>query len=274
MPINATPNAGLSLSLRNQYGKHQRGIGQAIERLSTGKRINRPSDDPSGFIAAEQIRGELTDVTAELKTYDLRRLSLRHQGSQLATFQSRLNEIKGQVVEATGDQIGQDKKAALQQQVEAAFEAFDYISSGYDSSVLSSSGSGSSAPDSSVPGNDLNELATGEPANLVDGDTALADEIIEEEISNVAIEQARVGIELQQADRFEELARDKEVILTETLSQIEDADFAVETSNLAISQTLTQAATAALAYSQQTHSDTIGELLDRIDTPGNERPVA
>ncbi len=255
MPINATPNAGLSVSLRNQYAKHQGGVSQAIERLSTGKRINRPSDDPAGFIAAEQIRGELTDLKAELKTYDFRRLLLRQQGSQLATIQTELIDLKGRVVEATGDQIGVEEKQALQEEVEAALDTFDYFASGYDSSVL-------------------DDVRRGEAANLVDGDTEQAAAIAEAEASSVAFEQARVGASLNQLDTFEEIARDKQVILTETLSQIEDADFAEEASNLALSQTLTQAATAALVYSQQSHADTIGELLDRVDANEPERPAA
>ena len=42
--------------------KHERNhdlIQQSIERLSTGKRINRPSDDPAQFILAEDLRGDL-----------------------------------------------------------------------------------------------------------------------------------------------------------------------------------------------------------------------
>lgn len=40
----------------------------SLERLSTGKRINRPSDDPAGFVAAEGFRRDLTDLQAKLKS--------------------------------------------------------------------------------------------------------------------------------------------------------------------------------------------------------------
>ncbi|HEX4415050.1 MAG TPA: hypothetical protein VH107_15545, partial [Lacipirellulaceae bacterium] len=55
----------------------------SIERLSTGKRINHPDDDPPGFVAAEGLRGELIDINAKLK-------GLQSQKIQSETKQSGL----------------------------------------------------------------------------------------------------------------------------------------------------------------------------------------
>lgn len=42
--------------------RHQHDIGQSLERLATGKRINRASDDPSGLIAGEHLGGRLKEL--------------------------------------------------------------------------------------------------------------------------------------------------------------------------------------------------------------------
>ena len=63
-PISATAGATKYVqSVRKAAAK----VDQALERLSTGKRINRASDDPSGFVSAEGFRSELVRLQAELK---------------------------------------------------------------------------------------------------------------------------------------------------------------------------------------------------------------
>lgn len=245
MSITLTQNAGLSHRLRTNGARNLRQTQQSLERLSTGKRINRPSDDPAGFIAAEQIRGELIDVDSELKTYDLRSLSLNQRGAQLSAIQSGLIDIQGRIVEASSEVLGDDARAALQQDVDAAIDAFNLVA-------------GEVAPD-------LRPLETGGPASLDRGDTALAAELVEVESQSVLSQQVTVASQQRQLDVFEQIASDRKVILNETLSQIEDTDFAEEASNLATSQALTTAANTAQVYSQQSHSDLIGGLLDEVD---------
>ena len=249
MIISAAPNRALSLSIRQRHADSVGKIGQAVERLSTGKRINRPSDDPAGFVAAEQLRGELTVLNAKLKTIDRQEFSLAERASRLTNLQQGFIELRAQIVEATGDQIGVDEKRALQVSVDEALESLDKIAGDLVSVSLPA------------------EVASGEAANLVDGDTALAAEVVEVSASDTLGQQAAVAASQRGLEIDRQLTQDQIVITTEALSQIEDADFAEETANLAVAQTLAQAAAVAQVYSQQSHSNLIGELLDRIDTP-------
>jgi hypothetical protein len=66
-------------------------------------------------------------------------------------------------------------------------------------------------------------------------------------------------------DIYTQLREDKEVILTETLSQIEDTDFAAATAELAQGQVLTEAAIVALAYATHQLTDQMAELMETID---------
>jgi hypothetical protein len=58
---------GGSLQFQNSLQRNNANAQRALERLSTGKRINRPSDDPSGFVGAEELRGEIARLEGELK---------------------------------------------------------------------------------------------------------------------------------------------------------------------------------------------------------------
>ena len=55
------------------------------------------------------------------------------------------------------------------------------------------------------------------------------------------------------------------MILTETLSMIEDTDFAVATAELVQGQVMASAAMAALAYANQEMIDQMGQLMETID---------
>ena len=54
---------GLYRSLR--VAQEREGV--ALERLATGKRINRGKDDPSGMVAAEYLKVDLATLTSKLK---------------------------------------------------------------------------------------------------------------------------------------------------------------------------------------------------------------
>ncbi|MEO0530314.1 MAG: hypothetical protein AAF266_07010 [Planctomycetota bacterium] len=245
MSITLAPNAGLSHRLRVNGANNLRQTRQSLERLATGKRINRASDDPAGLVAAEQIRGELTDVRSELKAIGHRRFALNERGSQLSAVADGLIDLQSRINQASSNVISDAERAALQVEVDAAIDAFALVAK-------------EAAPD-------LRALSTGNPASLDRGDVALASQIVEAESSSVLNQRVTVAAGLRQQEVYENIARDREVILTETLSQIEGTDFAVETSNLATSQALTTAANTAQVYSQQSHTDLIGELLDTVD---------
>lgn len=256
MPIAVSLHSKVSTSLLHQRQKSVARTAQSLERLSTGKRINRPSDDPPGFIAVEQLKGELADKRAQLGTYQVQRRSLNQQESTLASLQRQVLQLQGEVLTATGDQAGDEIRQASQQIVDATLQAIDLTT-----------GKQSRAP--------LQQLGAGGQANLIDGDPTLADAIIDSTLSNSLNQRVAIASDQQNIDRFKQLLEDQIVITTETISLIEDADFAVETANLSQSQALTQAATVALVYDQRTQADLIGSLLDEVDVPKTaaERPA-
>lgn len=244
--LSVSPSAGFSTSLLHQRRRSMNLVSVSLERLSTGKRINHAKDDPAGLIAAEQLRGELTEKQAQLRSSRFGQLSLRQYESRLSVVQDGVRDIRGAVVESVGSLADELQKEALQQSVNATIESFSRFAPG-------------EAP------SELYSLVESGDANLVNGDTTLAQQIIDDANQSVLMDRAQVAADSRAAEYEQHALEDQIVITTETLSMIEDADFAEESANLMQGQVLAQASNAALQYAQQSHAEAIGELLDRVD---------
>lgn len=188
-------------TLVRNYARNNQRVGVAVEQLSTGKRINRPADDPSGFVAAEGIRGELIDLRSQGRAQTFRHVNFVHQQAAQTTAL-----VTPSVAETT------------------------------------------TTPDSTtdIPIN-VDPHSAGDLAGIQFDSTSSFS-------PSTRIDQA-----------FTQLREDKEIILTDALSQIEDTDFAAATAELAQGQVLTNAAVAALAYATQQLSDQFAELVATID---------
>ncbi|MGA3066136.1 MAG: flagellin [Tepidisphaeraceae bacterium] len=98
----------------------------------------------------------------------------------------------------------------------------------------------------------LNQVVTGGDASLVGGKSEQADQIISEAISQVAVLRGRLGA--FEANTLQTNSDSLQVALqnvTSSFSDITDANFASETSNLTRAQILVQAGTSVLATANQ-----------------------
>jgi hypothetical protein len=184
-------HSATSSQLVHNFERSQRRVVASVEQLSTGKRINRPSDDPAGFVAAEEIRGELIELRSETR----------------AATHRRINYFREQE-----DYSLKQPKKPVTQYGDAPINVIDDVE-------------GELAPSPKVS----------------------------------AFATSRID------DVFTQLREDKEVILTEALSLIEDTDFAVATAELAQGQVLATAAMAALAYANREMTDQMTQLMETID---------
>jgi len=229
------------------FKRHSDRVQTSVERLSTGKRINRPSDDPAGFVAAEQLRTELTDLKTKLKVVSRDRQESRSQQSGLAHAQQTLTELRDRVIAADDPSITADERAALIVEIDETVAALERVVAVTGITglpqLLSSGGVVNGVKQSA-------ELPT---ATELD---AHVDGIQSRRIAGGT--QERIG------EVFEDLYRDQIVITTETLSLIEDTDFVAETAALAQAQVLSQGAIAAISYSNQQWIDQIELLLDEL----------
>lgn len=117
-----------SLVAARILGNNNNTLSTALERLSTGVRINRGKDDPAGLIASERLRSELAATTAAID-------NARRADNMVAVAEGGLQEISALLVELEGlvDRsantagLGADELAANQLQVDAILDTINRI---------------------------------------------------------------------------------------------------------------------------------------------------
>ena len=103
-------------------------IGQSIERLSSGLRINRGADDPAGLVISELLRSQVSGL-------DVAQQNASQGVNLIKTAEGALNEVSGLLrqmrdlaVDAASDSNkNADARAALQAQVQSALSTIDQI---------------------------------------------------------------------------------------------------------------------------------------------------
>ena len=91
---------------------NQKSMTDTQEQLSTGKKINRPSDDPVGAASVIRITEQLDNITQYQRNNDLLTNGLEQQETVLTNINSSLNRARTLVVQAgSGIMTDEDKRA-------------------------------------------------------------------------------------------------------------------------------------------------------------------
>lgn len=236
-------NRGIDQQLLRNYQRSNERIQTSVERLSTGKRINRPKDDPAGFIAAEEFRRDLNDLKTKLHVIATDRLNVNKQQSGLGAIQNALSDLRSRLAQVPDVFVSAEDRAAIETEINQAADAIDRI-----------------AQYTGVQG--AGWLRDGDGVTI---SAEAASERIEGNADGIAARRASLAAyEHTQLDTFDQLYQDQIAITTESLSQIEDTDFASETAVLVQSQILSQGAMAALSYANRQHAEQVATLLNEV----------
>ena len=119
-------NTGLRILGQNQADRNT-----ALERLSTGLRINRASDDPAGLMSSEAISAALASLEAEGRALD------RSQ-AVVNTAEGALSEVSGLLIEAEGLAVraantagtSDAEREAMQLELDSILQTIDRIGNG------------------------------------------------------------------------------------------------------------------------------------------------
>ena len=250
-----------SLAAQRNLGINQAQLGRSVERLSSGLRITRASDDAAGLGVSETLRAQIRSINqANRNASDGISLTQIADGaaSSIGGLLARLRELATQSASGT---LGQTERSYLDQEFVALRSEIDRIStttefngqallSGnsntFDVFIGFKSGTGNSL---SVALNDLDVASIGLTGASVStaaaAQTVLA--TIDGAISSVATARSNYG-SIQ--SRFEVAIQNLTVTaenFTAAESRIRDADIAHETSVFTKNQILTQSGIAILA---------------------------
>ena len=268
------------ISINTNYGglfaskaasQSQRILDTAMERLSTGKRINYATDDAAGQAIATRLQAEIQGIAmATRNVADAQSLMDTADGA-LAETHNILLRMRELAVQAATGTLNSDDNAALDaeyQQLEAEIDRIATSSKWAGSDLFTGTARvfhvGTKATDTlshTIAGmgtadiladidhdNDAAAATADQPADLLTATAARATiTMLDTAIKTVSTERGSLGALSNRLSSTITNLDQVRVNLSASQGRIQDADFAEETSNLAKGQILQQAATAMLA---------------------------
>lgn len=230
-----------------------------LERLATGKKINRASDDPPGMVA-------VTEFAARQKSIETRRQRIAFEQTYIGALDGAksvvgdlLIDLKGVVLAgANRGGLTSEERDALQIEADSILATINGLGNtsqfngkrildGINADTLNISGIFSSGK-YSLSGDHLDDAAS----------------FVDAAIDRIAGERTTAGNrarDLESEDRT--LAVELEAI-TGARSSIEDTDYAAETAALVRSQVLSQAATYVTKFARDMKAQTVLTLLNSM----------
>lgn len=273
-----------SMATQNSLYKVNRDMSKSLERLSTGLRINRASDDAAGLGVSENLRTQVNGTAQAIRNAQdgIAAITIAEgAANEISAILQRMREL---AVQSANDTLTSTERAYTDQEYQQLIDEIDRIASvtNYNGMKLISSegttanqrfGVGGTGGDGSALWIDANEsrgldsititidtlTATRLGAGTGGGDaltvTSLTDqaaavaaiESLDESIDSVNTMRSNMGAFI---NRLEHAINNLQVSNTNQQSaesQIRDVDFASETTQFTRNQILTQSGTSMLA---------------------------
>ncbi|MBP2078909.1 flagellar hook-associated protein FlgL [Oceanobacillus polygoni] len=268
-------------NLTNSYGK----MDTYLHQLSTGKKINRPSDDPVIAMKGMGYRTELVRVEQYIRNTNEVHNWMDNTDAALDKATSAMQRIRDLAVQASNGTYDKEELKNISEEVKQLKEHMieiantnvndKYIFNGtktntapvnqdgdidFDGSPVLIEVSSGTTLQANVDGNDV---FGGEPSifdtidNFINklegaGDTDLDNEAIDASIAdldvginNIVNARAELGARMNRLELVENRLSEQEVIATKTMSQNEDIDYAKAITELITQESLHRAALSA-----------------------------
>ncbi len=260
----------LSLTTQNNLNKSQSSLGTAIERLSSGLRINSSKDDAAGQAIANRMTAQVKGMTQAARNANDGISLVQTAEGNLNEINSNLQRIRELAVQAANDTNGTTDYASVSTEITQRLGEIDRIAGAanfngkklLDGSLTQSLniqvGAGTGATDtiSITTGALINakatSLDTGLAGTITDNSSAKAFiTAADNAISKIDTARSNMGA-IQ--NRFESTINNLNNSisnLSAAQSRIQDADYATEVSNMSRAQILQQAGTSVLSQANQ-----------------------
>merc|ERR1711998_568941 len=264
MSIVVNTNVG-SLNAQRSLAESSKELATAMERLSSGKKINSASDDAAGFAIAERM-------TAQVRGLNMATKNANDGLAMLATVENATNDVTDMLqrirelaVQAANDTNGDKDRTYLTAEVTSLLSEINRVATQTkynDKTVLDGTLSGSlqvgteatqtiSFSVSSIQTSALGTADGGDALSTIQIDSAAnaatALGIISQAIEEVAGQRASYGALSNRLEYTVSNLMNVAEFTPAARSRIEDADFAAESARLSKAQVLQQTGTAMLA---------------------------
>ncbi|GLR70786.1 flagellin [Agaribacter marinus] len=252
-----------ALNAQRQLFNSQNSLGTSFERLSSGMRINRASDDAAGLQISDRMTSQINGLNQAVRNAnDAISLTQTAEGA-LGETTNALQRIRQLAIQSQNGINTADDRTALQEEVSALkteitrisdttqFNDRNILDGTLDASFLVGSNAGQKidvtlATDFDSAGLGIAALTVG-----TSGDASAAIASIDAALSTVGANRADLGA---LTNRFQSTIRNLSNVsenVSAARSRIQDTDFASETANLTRNQILQQASTTVLSQANQ-----------------------
>ena len=247
-----------SLNAQAAIATNSRGLERSMQQLSTGKRINSAADDAAGLAIASKLTSQIRGLNQAVR-------NANDAISMLQTAEGATNEITNMLqrmrelaVQSANDTNTDDDRTALNTEYQELVSEIDRIaattlwngetlidgSAGSAGSVTFHVGSGYTGS-SAVMTTAMTTAITSQAA------ATSAIDYIDSSIASVNEERATFGASINRLQYTVDNLTNVSMNAAASRSRIEDADYAMTTTELAKRQIIQQAATAMLAQANQ-----------------------
>jgi flagellin len=263
------------------FGRADRVMGQVLERLATGKRINRASDDPAGLIAVNRLEGSEVELTNKIQALQRRQVQSGTMEGALSVVSDLLTSLNGLVVTAgSGSTLDEGARTGLREEIDSVVKTLDHLArsgtnaqgaklfadgtlANYASNNLGRVTIERDGKKISASVYELRSSGAFDPLNDAEG----AQQIVSAALSQVNGARAGYGADAKSIDAQVAAAQ---VELENTLAAkglILDTDYAEETARLVRTQVQQQAALYARQLATQQRADAVLKLLGDAAEP-------
>ncbi|HDT6030369.1 TPA: flagellin FliC [Enterobacter cloacae subsp. cloacae] len=260
----------LSLTTQNNLNKSQSSLGTAIERLSSGLRINSAKDDAAGQAIANRMTSQVKGMTQAARNANDGISLVQTAEGNLNEINTNLQRIRELAVQAANDTNKETDLASINTEITQRLFEIDRIANSanfngkklLDGKVTSLSiqvGAGTTDDDTITIDNKVLIDAKSETIGGADIKTEITDNDTAQKVIDAvdasikAVDTARSNMGAIQ-NRFESTINNLNNSinnLSAAQSRIQDADYATEVSNMSRAQILQQAGTSVLSQANQ-----------------------
>ncbi|WP_172513588.1 flagellin N-terminal helical domain-containing protein [Enterobacter roggenkampii] len=261
----------LSLTTQNNLNKSQSSLGTAIERLSSGLRINSAKDDAAGQAIANRMNAQIKGMNqASRNANDGISLIQTAEGNlnEINTNLQRVRELSVQAANGTNDTTDID---SIEAEITQRLEEIDRLANSAtfngkklfnDADVTIQVGAGATTNDTIKITKDALIKATSSDLNTnlkSDGSIDLGDNTkaqafvtaVDAALKKVDGARSNLGAIQNRLESTINNLNNSVNNLSAAQSRIQDADYATEVSNMSRSQILQQAGTSVLSQANQ-----------------------
>ena len=251
-------------------------LGTAMERLSTGKRLNSAKDDAAGLAIATSMTAQVKGMNQAIRnSNDGIALAQTAEGSlgEVTNMLQRVRELA--VQSASGTYQDTTDRAYMQTEVDQLTSQIDQVITNtkfngvvlFDASTATVTvQAGANTTDTvGLAMADLTTLAaSGGAAGSYDVSTATAANTLlgtlDTELNSISSSRASLGAGQNRLESVVNNLTSNATNLTDARSRIEDADYSSETTAMAKAQILSQASTAMIAQANQSQQNVLSLL--------------